>query len=58
MPYSIDRLEMRARNRSIAPMTAAFIAAAPYAVPQDVWFWREARPLVFEFLPIGGYIQV
>lgn len=20
---------------------------------QDVWFWRQARPLVFGFLPIG-----
>ena len=24
-----------------------------YALHQDVWFWREARPLVFGFLPIG-----
>jgi hypothetical protein len=39
-------------------MTAAFIAAAPYALHQDVWFWREARPLVFGFLPFGVYLQV
>ena len=24
-----------------------------YALHQDLWFWREARPLVFGFLPIG-----
>jgi hypothetical protein len=39
-------------------MTAAFIAAALCALHQVVWFWRQARPLVFGFLPIGGCIQV
>jgi hypothetical protein len=24
-----------------------------YALHQDVWFWRSARPLIFGFLPIG-----
>ena len=24
-----------------------------YALHQDFWFWRTARPLVFGFLPIG-----
>ena len=24
-----------------------------YALHQDVWFWRSARPLVAGFLPIG-----
>ena len=24
-----------------------------YALHQDVWFWRTARPLAFGFLPIG-----
>ena len=24
-----------------------------YALHQDVWLWRDARPLVFGFLPIG-----
>ena len=32
---------------------AAAAAAAIYALHQDVWFWREARPLVLGFLPIG-----
>ena len=26
---------------------------ALYALHQEVWFWRSARPLVFGFLPIG-----
>jgi hypothetical protein len=24
-----------------------------YALHQDFWFWRTARPLVFGFMPIG-----
>jgi hypothetical protein len=24
-----------------------------YALHQDFWFWRAARPLVFGFVPIG-----
>jgi hypothetical protein len=24
-----------------------------YALHQDIWFWRTARPLVFGFLPVG-----
>ena len=39
-------------------MSAAFIVAALYALHQDVWFWREARPLVFGFLPIGLFYHV
>jgi hypothetical protein len=34
-------------------MPVALIVAAIYALHQDVWFWRDARPLVFGFLPIG-----
>lgn len=26
--------------------------AALYALHQDLWFWRTARPLVFGFLPV------
>lgn len=29
------------------------LLATLYALHQDVWFWREARPLVFGVLPIG-----
>ena len=31
----------------------ALVVAAIYALHQDFWFWGEARPLVFGFLPIG-----
>ena len=31
----------------------AVVVAALYVLHQDIWFWREARPLVFGFLPIG-----
>jgi hypothetical protein len=27
--------------------------AGVYLLHQDLWFWREARPLVFGFLPVG-----
>ena len=31
-----------------------FIAiAALYLLHQDIWFWRQARPLAFGFLPVG-----
>lgn len=33
-------------------LLAAAIAAL-YVLHQDVWFWHEARPLVFGFLPVG-----
>jgi hypothetical protein len=29
------------------------MTAALFALHQDFWFWRDARPLVFGFLPIG-----
>ncbi|HSO76037.1 MAG TPA: DUF3311 domain-containing protein [Blastocatellia bacterium] len=29
------------------------IVGALYVLHQDFWFWREARPFVFGFLPIG-----
>ena len=32
---------------------AVILVAALYVLHQDIWFWREARPLVFGFLPIG-----
>ena len=33
--------------------TAVAMVASLYVLHQDFWFWREARPLVFGFLPIG-----
>ncbi len=38
---------------SIVRLGLALAIAAVYALHQDVWFWRDARPLVFGFLPIG-----
>jgi hypothetical protein len=31
----------------------ALLVAVFYGLHQDIWFWREARPLVFGVLPIG-----
>lgn len=35
--------------RSLAVAAVALL----YVLHQDLWFWREAHPLVFGFLPIG-----
>jgi hypothetical protein len=32
---------------------AAALVVILFVAHQDVWFWRDARPLVFGFLPIG-----
>jgi uncharacterized membrane protein SpoIIM required for sporulation len=37
----------------MAKLTAVAIVVALYALHQDIWFWRQARPLVFGVLPIG-----
>ena len=34
-------------------LTAA--VAALYLLHQDIWFWEQARPLIFGFLPIGFF---
>ena len=34
-------------------MLTALVLLAFFALHQDVWFWRTARPLVFGFVPIG-----
>jgi Protein of unknown function (DUF3311) len=31
----------------------AVLTLVLYALHQDVWLWRSARPLVFGFLPVG-----
>jgi hypothetical protein len=31
----------------------AAIVVVLYALHQDFWFWRTARPLVFGFIPVG-----
>ena len=35
------------------PWLAVAAIAVLYVLHQDFWFWHEARPLVFGFLPIG-----
>jgi hypothetical protein len=37
----------------VKPIAGVLIVAALYALHQDLWFWRDARPLVFGVLPIG-----
>jgi hypothetical protein len=38
-------------NARRTALTLAVVAL--YALHQDVWFWRTARPLLFGFLPVG-----
>jgi len=35
------------------PLAAAALVALLYVLHQDFWFWRDARPLVLGFMPIG-----
>ena len=35
--------------RLLLPILVALL----YGLHQDFWFWRDARPLVFGFLPVG-----
>ena len=34
------------------------LVLAVYALHQDFWFWRDARPLVFGVLPVGLFYHV
>ena len=34
-------------------VVAAALVALFYVLHQDTWFWREARPFIFGFLPVG-----
>lgn len=34
-------------------LSAAILTGVFYALHQDLWFWHQARPLVFGVLPIG-----
>ena len=38
---------------TIRAIALAAAIAVLYAVHQDLWFWRTARPLLFGFLPVG-----
>jgi hypothetical protein len=39
-------------------LTLVGLVIALYALHQDVWLWRAARPLVFGFLPVGLFYHV
>ena len=41
-------------TRFAAILTVALL----YALHQDTWFWNEARPLIFGFLPVGLFYHV
>jgi hypothetical protein len=34
-------------------VAAALFLLIFFGLHQDLWFWRESRPLVFGFLPVG-----
>ena len=34
-------------------ISLTLLAALLYLLHQDFWFWRDARPLLFGFLPVG-----
>jgi hypothetical protein len=41
------------------PKTVAYLGVAMlYALHQDFWFWRDARPLVFGVLPVGLFYHI
>jgi len=50
-----DRVRFRSAHDDVVyrVVAALLVTAALYVLHQDLWFWREARPLVFGFLPIG-----
>ncbi len=35
------------------PTLLVLATIALYLLHQDFWFWRDARPLIFGFLPVG-----
>jgi Protein of unknown function (DUF3311) len=40
-------------RRTLKRSALVLLTLVLYALHQDLWFWREARPLVFGFLPMG-----
>ena len=49
MAAETSRIQIRVTNSLL--LTAAILLL--YALHQDLWFWRTARPLIFGFLPVG-----
>jgi hypothetical protein len=40
-------------RRSMKKALLVLAVVVLYALHQDLWFWRKARPLVFGFVPVG-----
>jgi hypothetical protein len=38
--------------------TLVLLVITLFALHQDVWFWRQARPLIFGFMPVGLFSHV
>jgi hypothetical protein len=38
--------------------TLVLLVIILYVLHQDVWFWRQARPLIFGFMPVGLFYHV
>jgi hypothetical protein len=38
--------------------TLVLLVITLYVLHQDVWFWRQARPLIFGFMPVGLFYHV
>jgi hypothetical protein len=41
------------KSKKMVRMFWALLIAVLYALHQDLWFWRTARPLLFGFLPVA-----
>lgn len=50
-PMEAGAVSARPAKASVVLLAAAI--AALYALHQDLWFWRTARPLILGFLPVG-----
>ncbi len=49
----VCKLHVYPLDMTIRAIALATAIAVLYALHQDVWFWRTARPLLFGFLPVG-----
>ena len=38
---------------ALAKLSLLLVISAAYLLHQDIWFWAQATPLVFGFLPVG-----
>ena len=45
-------------SRALQRALLILAAMAVYALHQDFWYWRQARPLVLGVLPIGLFYHV